>query len=291
MARRPASRISTFGSRITSVISVALVLVILGLLAMTLGASNKLGQEIRGNIGFIVKIHRDATDADIASLKRTFAAEPYAEKVTYLSADEILASESQLMGEDINALLDENPFGAEFDIKVSSAYASADSIAAVSRRITAMPSIDEVVSEMAIVDSINSSLGRLTVVLIAIAIALLIISFVLINNTVSLSIYSRRFIIYTMKLVGATGGFIRRPFLRAGLGTGLCAAVIASLILAGLRFYAAKLDSLVETALPWEKMWMVFAVVFVVGPLICLLASAIATNRYLRADYDDMFMK
>ena len=137
-----------------------------------------------------------------------------------------------------------------------------------------IPSVDEVVTETAVVDSVNSVLSRTSVVLIAIAAALLIISFVLINNTVSLAVYSRRFITHTMKLVGATGAFIRRPFLLAGAATGAIAAAAACAILAGLRAYAAN-----------------FAGLFAAGLLICLAASALSTNRYLRADYDEMFMK
>ncbi len=107
----------------------------------------------------------------------------------------------------------------------------------------------------------------------------------LINNTVSLAIYSRRFIIHTMKLVGATGAFIRRPFLIAGLAT----AAIAIAVLAAIRAYSTSFDAALDSALPWPSMGWIFAGVLACGLLICLIASIIATNRYLRADYDEMF--
>lgn len=291
MSRKPKARISTFGSRLTSIVSVALVLMILGILAMTMLASRGLGDDIRSNIGFIVKLDRAAGDTEINRLKRELIGSKFTESLTYMSADEILREESQLMGEPLDSLLDENPFGAEFDIKVRPDYANSDSIAAIASRMEIIPSVDEVVTEAAVVDNVNSVLSRMSVVLIAIAAALLIISFVLINNTVSLAVYSRRFIIHTMKLVGATGAFIRRPFLLAGAATGAVAAAAACGILAALRAYAASFDPLVDRLVSWTDMAFIFVGLFVVGLLICVAASALSTNRYLRSDYDEMFMK
>lgn len=291
MSRKPNARISTFGSQLTSIISVTLVLLILGILAITMLASRGLGDDIRSNIGFIVKINSSADDTEINRLKRELTDSRFTESITYISAEEILREESELMGEPLDSLLDENPFGSELDIKVRPEYATTDSIAMIASRIELIPSVDEVITEAAIVDSVNSVLSRTSIVLIAIAIALLIISFVLINNTVSLSVYSRRFIIHTMKLVGATGSFIRRPFLLAGAMTGVIAGVSACGILAGMRAYASTFDPLVDRLVSWTDMVIIFGGLIVVGLLICVAASAMSTNRYLRADYDEMFMK
>lgn len=291
MKRKKTARISTFGSRITSIISVALVLTIVGILAMTLDASSRVGQDIRSNIGFVVKVNRDATDVDVNRLDKQLRAAAYVSECVYTSADSILAQESRLIGERIDSLLDENPFGAEFDVKVREQWANSDSINMIAGRLEFNPVVDEVVCQTSVVDDINSALGRFTLILAAIAVALLAISFVLINNTVSLAVYSRRFIIHTMKLVGATGAFIRRPFLLAGLATGAVSSVIAIGMLAGARAYLGTLDVVFDQVLPWAGMWWVALLLAVAGPLICLAASAVATNRYLRADYDDMFMK
>lgn len=291
MAKNPKTRISTFGSQLTSIVSVTLVLLILGMLAMTLKASGALGENIRRNIGFIVKIDREASETEITRLKRELATARFTESIAFMPADEILRQESEYMGQPLDSLLDENPFGAELDIKVKPLYANSDSIMAIAGRMELVPSIDEVVTETTIVDDINSVLSRLTIILVAIALALLVISFVLINNTVSLAVYSRRFIIHTMKLVGATGAFIRRPFLVAGLLTGLVSAVMACGILAAVKAYGATIDPLLGLLVPWSAMWWIFAIVVVLGLIICLLASALATNRYLRAGYDEMFMK
>lgn len=291
MTRKPTARISTFGSRLTSIVSVTLVLLILGILAMTLCSSATLGDNIKHNIGFIVKIDRDASANEISRLKRELSTARFTESMVYTDAADILRQESELMGQPIDSLLDENPFGSEIDIKVKRDYANSDSIAAIAMRMEIVPSVDEVVTETAVVDDINSALSRLSLLLGAIAIALLVISFVLINNTVSLAVYSRRFIIHTMKLVGATGSFIRRPFLLAGLATGAIAAACACLVLAGLRIYGSDIDPIFDILLPWGMMWIIFAGIFIIGLLICFVASVFATNRYLRADLDDMYMK
>lgn len=291
MSKKRSVRISTLGSQITSVISVSLVLLILGLLAMILVASRSLGEQVRSNMGFIVKVERGATDVDVNRLKQYFGAAPYVDRYVFSSADDILAEESKYIGEDLASLTDENPYGAEFDVKVRANWATGDSIESLAARVQAYDAVEEVVTETAVIDSINSVLSRVGWVLAAIAAALLVISFVLINNTVSLSVYSRRFIIHTMTLVGATGGFIRRPFVLAGLATGAVAALVAIGLLAALRGYAATLDPIVETAVGWNSMWLIFAAMMLTGLIICGLASMIATNRYLRAGYDEMFMK
>lgn len=291
MTRKPNTRISTLGSRLTSIVSVTLVLIILGILGMTLRASSALSDNIRSNIGFVVKLSREASDIEAGTLRRQISEARFTESLVYSSAEAILAEESELMGTPLDSLLEENPFGAEIEVKVKPAYACTDSITAIAAAMETVPTIDEVVTQATVVDSVNSFLNRLSVVLLAIAAALLVISFVLINNTVSLAVYSRRFIIHTMKLVGATGAFIRRPFLLAGAGTGAIAGVAAAAILAGIRAYGATFDPIVDVLLPWWTMAWLLAAVIVAGVVICVLASVFATNRYLRADYDEMFMK
>jgi len=292
MIKKRMAKISTLGSRLTSIISVTLVLLILGILAMTFEASHRLSDDIRSNMGFVVRLSPTATQTDINRVKQTVSSLDGLSGYDFASPESILAEESRLMGEDIGAMLDnENPFGAEFDVKVKAEYASADSIARLSALISPDPAVEEVVSETDVVDSVNSVLHRLSIVLLAIVAALLIISFVLINNTVSLAVYSRRFIIHTMKLVGATGGFIRRPFVLAGIAIGAIAAAVAIVLLAGIRAYATTLDPVIDTLLAWSDMAWIFAAIALIGMLICALASTIATNRYLRADYDEMFMK
>lgn len=282
-------KISTFGSQVTSAISVALVLVLLGAMAMALVTSHRLADNIRENVGVVVKLMPGAADTDVDRVQRLISRQHGVTAVTYSSPEKILEDESALMGEDIAAILDQNPFGGEFEVKLSPEYVNTDSIGVITSAISENPVVDEVVSETEVVDSINSVLGRLSFILLAVALALLIISFVLINNTVSLAVYSRRFIIHTMKLVGATGAFIRRPFLMAGMLTGIASAATAIGCVAAMRVYAATFDASVNDLIGWDTMAWIFAALLVTGPAICVAASALATNRYLRASYDEMF--
>lgn len=291
MARKRANRISTFGSQLTAIVSVTLVLLILGILAVIGIAGRSGADQLKRNLGFIVKVDRNAADTQINRLKQIFNTSPYVSSYIYSSSEEILEAESKYLGEDLASLLDVNPYGAEFDVKVSPQYASVDSIESLAVRLAEDESVDRVLTESSMIAAVNSTLGRASWLLLAVAVALLVISIVLINNTVHLSVYSRRFVIHTMKLVGATGGFIRRPFIRAGAINGLISAIIASLLLVAMLAYSANIDPLLASCFSVGLCVIVVAGMIIVGVLICTVASLFATNHYLKANYDEMFMK
>ncbi len=291
MTQRRSHHISTFGSQLITIVSVALVLLIFGVLAL-LGTAGHAGSDlIKSNIGFIVKVDRTATDADVNRLKKTLNESQYVREYVYSSADEILAVESQYIGEDLLALVDVNPYGAEFDVKVKPEYANIDSLESIRADLAADVDIDEVLTESSMISAVNSALDRLTMILGAIALVLIVISVVLIYNTVHLAIYSRRFVIYTMKLVGATAGFIRRPFLVAGALNGMISAALASLLLICIVLYGVNVDRLLSETISMSLCAFVVLLLFVVGVTLCVFASLFATNRYLKQTYDDMFMK
>lgn len=291
MARKRANRISTFGSQLTAIVSVTLVLLILGILAVIGMAGRSGANQLKSNLGFIVKVERNAADTQVNRLKQIFNTAPYVSSYVYSSAEEIMEAESKYLGEDLASLLDVNPYGAEFDVKVSPRYASVDSIEALAVILTEDEAVERVLTESSMIAAVNSTLGRASWLLLAVAGALLVISIVLINNTVHLSVYSRRFVIHTMKLVGATGGFIRRPFIYAGALNGLISAIIASLLLVAMLAYSANVDPLLASCFSVRICVIVVAGMIVAGVLICTVASLFATNRYLKANYDEMFMK
>ena len=282
-------KISTFGSQLTSAISVALALLLLGLMSMAIVASRGIADEIRSNVGIIVKLLPGADQAEIDRVGKLISDNRGTAAVTYSSPEQILAEESELLDTDITAMLDENPFGPEYDISVKPDYANSDSIEALAAMYGADESVDEVVTETAVIDSINDVLNKAAWILLIAAIALLIISIALITNTVRLSVYSRRFIIYTMTLVGATNAFIRRPFVVSGVVTGAIAACIAIACAAAVRGYVATFDPMIADVLSWADMCWIFGGMLVVGTCICTLASAIAANRYLRSGFDDLY--
>jgi cell division transport system permease protein len=288
MSKKHNKYLSSFSRQLISIVSVALVLLILGIVGSLGIAGHTLTQNIKENMGFNLVLSDQVDEAAVNALKQRFNAEPYISSYEYLSPEEILQQEEKEIGEDIVAVLGVNPYQPEFNIRVKAAYASVDSINKIVEPLRQLDTVADVTVHTEMVREINANIHTLSLILLAVALALMLISFVLINNTVRLSIYSRRFLLHTMRLVGATGGFIRRPIILQNLLNGAIAGVLACLMLFGI-VWAVRVEPDVERALDWAGMLPVFALIVVVGMVICAAASWFATNKYLRQSYDDMF--
>ncbi len=291
MAKRRHHLIPMFSTRATATVSVALVLFILGIASIVGIATHRVTETIKENIGFVVLFNEDVTASDIAAVKNQLKAHPGVAKCEYSSPEVVLERWQKMVGEgeDICMLADVNPFVGEMDVHVTSKYALSDSINVIIAPLILMPQISDIKVHTEMIGRINSTLRSVTLGLFIVAVALLVISFVLIFNTVRLSVYARRFIIHTMKLVGATPGFIRRPFLVDNVVNGIVASMIAIAGLSLLVYYCRALDLSVASVLDWSILAPVFTGVVIVGVLLCLVASIFATNRYLRLSYDEMF--
>lgn len=291
MAKRRHHLIPLFTTRATATFSVALVLFILGLASFIGIASHKVTEGIKENMGFVVLFNEEVTASDIAAVKTRLEKENGVSSTVYSSPDAVLDRWQKMVGEeeDIIRLAGVNPFVGELEVRVKSAYASSDSIALLTGPLMLMPQVSEIKVHNELVDRLNSTLHSVSLTLIFVAIALLTVSFILIFNTVRLSVYARRFTIYTMKLVGATAAFIRRPFLLDNIVNGLVAGIIASIALVSTIAYGRTLDLSVSAVIDWETVTIVLAGVIVTGILICLVAAIFAANRYLRLSYDEMF--
>lgn len=279
----------SFGKHLTSTISVGMVLLILGIVGCAAFAAGNITRHIRENLGFNMVMRSDADLTQINAMKKTLTSSVFAASYDYLSPDQILEQENAYLGSDVEELLGTNPYQPEFSVRVKAQYASVDSLVNIVDRLRTADGVEEITMHTEMVESINSNIGSLSLVLIALAGALLIISFVLINNTVRLTIYSARFLLHTMRLVGATNAFIRRPIVIGNMLNGVLAASVAIAILCVIRIYAINIDPDLALALPWTDMLYVFAGVIAGGVLICGMASWISTNKYLRQSYDDMF--
>ena len=282
------AKISTLGSQITSVISVALVLLILGVLASVGIAAGRVTNTLLGDVSVIVKMDQNASDADIASMSDMLKKARFTESVEFTSADEVLKQEMEYNSEILD-MLEENPYSSEFEVKLRPAYVQPDSITQIGNSLMLQGSVDEVVSQADVVRSVDKATRKATLVLSGVAFILLIISLVLIFNTVSISVYGRRFVIRTMQLVGATNSFVRRPFVAAGVLSGVVAGVLASIMLFIARAYATSIGQDVINALPVELTAIVCICMIVMGVIICGIASYVATNRYLRATRDALY--
>lgn len=289
MSKKRKPIISTFSAHITSTISVALVLLVLGLVVLMGVAARNVVRDIRQNLGFDVVMWYDVDDATIKQYCATLDTASYVASYEYVSIDNALDEWSEMTGEDLRDLGDEEIFGPTFRVKVNEAYANNDSIQALTQSIAEDSAVDEVIAHTSMIDDIHHNTRSIILVLSVVALALLLISFVLINNTIRLTIYARRFTIHTMKLVGATPAFIRRPFVLATMLQGFIAGLIAAAVLASLLVYSNTVDATVSDVITWRDAAIVLAGTVIGGVIICVLAALLATNKYLRLDYDDMF--
>lgn len=281
--------IPIFTSQLTATLSEAMVLLLLGLIALLGIGAHTVTDGIRSSVGFDVVLSDSVKTSEVNALKQVLTSSPYALSVAYRSSDDAMARWQQDTGEDLMEVLGVNPFNGEIEVKVRPQYAATDSLALIIKPVAKMAGVKKVTVNARMIDDVNRNLRAVFVVLGVVALILLVISLALINNTVHLDIYSQRFLIHTMTLVGATGAFIRRPFLVSNVISGLIAGLIADMILAGGIVAIGSGDPVISSLVTWNEVAVVLAGVVLAGMLICLVASVFSTNRYLYASYDDMF--
>lgn len=287
-SKRKSKHISTLGTQVASTISVALVLLILGVLASLHVATGRFAASVLGNVSLVVRVN-PATDAEAVSrLGSLLEAAQWSTSVSYLSADDVLRQEMEYNAEALQ-LIEENPYSAEFEINVAPRYVHADSIAAVTDFIEGFDCVEEVISQTELIKELGNASAKLSLILTLVAAVLLVISVVLIFNTVSIAVYGRRFVIRTMQLVGATSGFIRRPFILSSLLTGFLAAVIASAALVAGQMYVFSLADTLAVPLGWADTAAICFMLLLLGMAICGLSAWVATGKYLRASYDNLY--
>lgn len=275
----------------TATVSVALVLLLLGIVAILGLAAKSVTRDIKEHLGFNIILAEDSSLDTVNEFKRSLATAPYVASFRYHSPQEALEQWQAEMGENLVELLEVNPFLPEFEVNVKEEYARADSLDKIVLPLHDLKQVAEVNVHTEVVEKVNRNISTLMLVLLIAACALTPISFVLINNTVRLTIFSRRFTIHTMKLVGASRGFIRRPFLVSNALQGTLAGVIASALLIAMVAYAFNcVDPALETYVSATAVALVAVGLVILGVLICLLASWWATQRYLVKTYDDLFV-
>ena len=267
---------------ITSSISTTLVLLLLGLVVFFVLAAHNLSIYVRGNINFSVLISDDMKEADILKLQKRLDKEPFVKQTEYISKKQALKEQTEAMGTDPEEFLGYNPFTASIEIKLHSDYANSDSIAKIEKLIKKNTNIQEVLYQRELIDLVNENIRNISLVLLTLAVVLTLISFALINNTIRLAIYSKRFLIHTMKLVGASWGFIRRPFLRRNIWSGVLAGIMADAILMGAAYWLVSYEPELIRVITPEVMLLVSGSVLVFGIIITFLCAYLSINKYLR---------
>ncbi len=267
---------------ITSSISTTLVLLLLGLVVFFVLTAHNLSVYVRENISFSVLISDDMKEPDILKFQQKLSQEPFVKESEYISKKEALKEQTEAMGTDPEEFLGYNPFTASLEIKLHSAYANSDSIAKIEKLIKKNSNIQDVLYRKELIDAVNENIRNITLVLLSLAVVLTFISFALINNTIRLAIYSKRFLIHTMKLVGASWSFIRGPFLRKNVWSGVLAGMLADTVLMGTAYWAVSYEEeLVEVITP-QVMLIVCGSVLVFGILITWLCAYLSINKYLK---------
>ena len=274
---------------ITSSISTMLVLVLLGTVVFFVMAANNLSVYVRENIAFSILISDDMKEADILRYQTELNQEAYVKQTSYISKQQALEEQTEAMGTDPAEFLGYNPFTASIEVKLNAEYANSDSIAWIKDGILSHKGVLEINYPQDLLDAVNRNIRKVSVVLLGLAALLTLISFALINNTIRLTIYSKRFLIHTMKLVGASWSFIRRPFLMRNVWVGMLAGAAADAALIGLAYALVKYEPDLLAVITPGVMIVVMVSVFIFGVVITSLCALISINRYLRMKTNELY--
>lgn len=267
---------------VTATISTTLVLLLLGMVLFFVLTARNLSVYVRENINFSLVLDDGMDNRDILRLQRSLEKQPFVKEMTYISKEDALKDYVREMGIDPRRFAGFNPLRASLEIRLKSAYANTDSIERIEKLLGQESHIKDIVYQQELIDAINKNIGRISLLLLGLAALLLLISFALINNTIKLTIYAKRFLIHTMQLVGAGWGFIRRPFLWRNFWVGLFAGLLANAALWGLAGWLVTSEPGLVEVVTSEVMGLVAAAVLVAGVLITCFCALLSINKYLR---------
>lgn len=267
---------------LTSCISTTMVLLLLGLVVFFVLTAHNLSIYVKENISFSILLSDDMKEPAILKLQKRLEAEAFVKETEYISKKQALKEQTEAMGTDPQEFLGYNPFKASIEIKLRSEYANADSIAKIEKQMKRNTNIQEVLYQKELIDAVNDNIRNISLMLLGLAAILTLISFALINNTIRLTIYSKRFLIHTMKLVGASWNFIRRPFLRRNFRIGVLSAAVADGMLWASACWLVSYEPELVRVITTDVMLLVSAAVLAFGVLITWLCALLSINKYLR---------
>ena len=282
------SSVSFFNSRLTSVISISLVLFLLGLILLIGMLGNKLSVYVKENLSFSIVLKDNQKETEIKKMQKSLDALPFIKSTEYISKEQAAKELEEELGENPETFLGFNPLQASIEVKLHSEYANPDSLQVIEKKIRNYTSVSELLYRN-MMEMVHNNMKRLGLILLTLAAVLMIISFVLISNTIRLLIYSKRFLIHTMKLVGATSGFIRRPFVKYNIVSGIFASILAILMLTGALYYLQnELKGFIQI-LDMQTLLLVYVAVFALGIVLSVIATIFAVNKYLRMGVDKLY--
>lgn len=287
--RRKKSRVRHGLQGITLCISTALVLILLGMVVFSVLSARNLSAYVKENLTVTMMLGEDITDPEAQRLCKELGKRPYINHLIYISKEQALKEQTAAMGTDPSEFIGMNPFVASIELQLKAQYANTDSLKWIASSLKSDKRVTDIVYPQDLMDSVNRNLGKINIVLLVLAVLLTCVSFSLINNTVKLGMYARRFTIHTMKLVGASWGFIRRPFLANAVGIGLLAALLADGVLAAGIYALYTYEPGVMTVITWQVMAVTSGSVFLFGLLITLFCACVSVNKFLRMKAGDLY--
>lgn len=287
--KKKVSVIRFLNAKITSTISITLVLVLLGVTLLILFTGNSLSKQVKENMSFNVMLSAGISESQITNIRRNLDAQPFVRSSRFISKEEAKELLIKELGDDPEELLGYNPALDCIEIFLHSEYANSDSIAVINNVIREESNVTDLLYQQEAIDLINNNLSKVMSVLLVLALVLLFISFTLIRNTIRLSVYSKRFIIHTMKLVGATGSFIRKPFVVNNIYTGIISGILADGIILVLISYFNREYATIQPIISNTDLGIIFTAVVLMGVLISTLATLFAVNRYLKMRSDQLY--
>jgi cell division transport system permease protein len=277
-------------SYLTTVISISLVLFLLGIAGFLILNVQNLSRHVKENIGFNIELNDNVREADIQQFRKILDTKKFVKSTEYITREQAAIETQKALGEDFISFLGFNPLPASIKVKLNANWANPDSIVKIESDLKKYPLVSEILYRKTLIHEINDNVRKISIIIFSFTILLLLIALTLINNTIRLSVYSKRFLIHTMKLVGATRWFIRLPFIYKGIYYGLLSAMIAILLLLGTIFIVQnQIKEIIDFVDP-DILALLFAGVIITGILISSISTFFAVNKYLNVNTDSLYL-
>ena len=291
MSEKSSSKSRVAGSYFLSLMSIALVLFLLGLFALLMMHAQKLSNHLKENIGFEIVMNSNVKEDNILKLQQELEAMPSVKSTEYIPKEEAIHRLSEDLGEDFLQWLgnEENPLLPSIDVRFNADWANNDSLTVIQAQLLKNKDVKEIYYQKSLVDLINQNVNRIGIALMVASLVLLIIAITLIRNTIRLSIYSKRFLVRSMQLVGATPAYIRRPFIRSGILQGFFGALLADAFLALLLYGLTKRLPELTFVQDYTIIIGIFVGIIILGILLGGLSTRLALRKYLHADVDRLY--
>lgn len=274
----------------TTVMSLSLVLFMLGLLSLIILQASRLSNYVRENIGFSIILKEDVKESHIIEMQKRLDMEDYVKSTEYIPRERAAQELMEDLGEDFVEFLGYNPLLPSLDVRLNASYANVDSLAVIEQNLLANDDVKEVFYEKNLVHLVNENLRKIGVIMLGFSMLLLLVAAALINNTIRLSVYAKRFLIRSMQLVGATQSFIRRPFVLSGILQGIYGALVALLFLSLVLYFMRR--QLPEIILLQDSVLYlsVFGFVLVAGIVLSWISTYFAVRKYLKINTDSLYL-